>query len=262
MAITVTVAELANALRLGSTVEEAAEAERLLAVASAAVERHMGASFDDLPEIIANEATVRLSGYWFDMPLAGRGAGYADALRNSGALQILAGWRIHRAGSTADGADAAAATGTAGNPVTGVSVVGDDLLISFLDGTIATEALPPDDDDDETARAAAAAAQATADAAGLRSIGTEAVVVAVADEWAATVLPYPATTVFGVKVGDAPIELGRAVDLPTVGVVAGGDASGAIGGRLFALGAATAGGVLFFAASTAGTYTVRMYSHG
>ena len=260
--ITITVPELVNALRLGSTLEETAEAERLLAVASAAVERFMGDAFADAPDAIVGEAAIRLCGYWFDQPNAGRGTAFSDAMRSSGALQILAGWRIHRAGSTAEGS-ASAATGTNGNnPVVGVSVVGDDLLISFLDGTIATEALPPDDDDDETARAAAAAAQATADAAGLRLVGTEAVSVAVADEWVATALPYPETTIFGVKVNGAPIELGLTVDLPTVGVVAGGDASGAIGSHLYALGAVAAGGVIHFASNKAGTFTVRVYQHG
>ena len=102
MAVTVTAAALSTALRLGSTAEETAEATRLLAFASVAVERHLGAAFATTPDAIANEAVVRYCGYLFDQPLAGRGAAYADALRNSGALQIMASWRVHRAGSTGE----------------------------------------------------------------------------------------------------------------------------------------------------------------
>lgn len=213
MAIIITVPELVNALRLGSTDEETAEATRLLAVATAAVERHLGSAFDDLPDAVAGEAAIRLCGYWFDQPLAGRGAAFADAARNSGALQILAGWKVHRAGTTGD---AAAETAPAPAPAGAV----------------------------------------------LRQTGVEAVTVSTADEWVSTALPFPLTSVFGVKVGEASIELGLTADLPTVGLVAGGDASAAIGSRLYALGAVAAGGVLFFAASEAGTSTVRLFDHG
>ncbi len=256
--MTLTAAQLSAALRLGNTTEETQEAARLLAFSTEAVTRYA----PDAPDVVQNEAAIRLSGYLFDMPLAGRGAGYADALRNSGALQIVAGWRNHRAGSTAEGADAAA-TGTAGNPVTDVSVVGDDLLITKADGSTTTQQLPPDDDDDdETARAAAAAAQATADAAGLRLIGAEAVAVAVADEWQATGLTYPSSVIFGAQVDEAPIDLGLTADLPDATVAAGADASGAIGSHPFAIGAPSAGDDLFFSASTVGTFTVRLYEHG
>ena len=255
--MTLTAAQLSAALRLGNTTEETQEAARLLAFSTEAVTRYA----PDAPDVVQNEAAIRLSGYLFDMPLAGRGAGYADALRNSGALQIVAGWRNHRAGSTAEGADAAA-TGTAGNPVTDVSVVGDDLLITKADGSTTTQPLPPDDDDDQTARDAAAAAQTAADAAGLRLLGTEAVVVAVVDEWVSTGLDYPSTTIFGVQVDEAPIALALTADLPDASVAAGADASGAIGSHPFAIGAPSAGDDLFFSASTVGTFTVRLYEHG
>ena len=102
MAVTITAAELTNALRLGSTAEELAEVERLLAFASVAVERHLGSAFATTPAAVVNEGVVRYCGYQFDQPLAARGSGYADALRNSGAQQILASWREHRAGSTGE----------------------------------------------------------------------------------------------------------------------------------------------------------------
>ena len=204
--MTLTAARLSAALRLGDTAEETAEAARLLDYASAAVTKHA----PDAPGVIQNEAAIRLAGYLFDMPLASRSAGYADALRNSGAAAILLPHRAHRAGTTGE---PAAETATAQAP------------------------------------------------AGLTQTGVEAVTVAAVDQWVSTGLPYPATAVFGVKVNEAPIELGRTADLPTIGVAAGRGASGAIGSRLYALGAARSGGVLFFASSTVGTFTVRLFDH-
>ena len=98
MAVTLTVSELLAALRLGSSTEETEQATRLLNYATEAVEKHVP---ENLPAAIANEACVRLSGYLFDQPNAGRGAMYANALRNSGAAAILLPYRIHRAGIVA-----------------------------------------------------------------------------------------------------------------------------------------------------------------
>ena len=93
---TLTVAELAEAIRVGDTAEETAQVTRLLSTATEAVTRHAPAA----PVAILNESIIRVAGYLFDMPQAGRGAGYADILRNSGALGILLPYRVHRAGST------------------------------------------------------------------------------------------------------------------------------------------------------------------
>ena len=98
MAVTLTQAALSAALRLGSTTEETAEATRLLAYATEAVTKHA----PDAPDTAHNEAVIRLSGYLFDQPNAGRGMGYANALRNSGAASMLLAYRIHRAGSVAE----------------------------------------------------------------------------------------------------------------------------------------------------------------
>lgn len=98
MAVTLTVDALKTALRLEDTTEETAEATRLLAYCTEAVTRYLGAAFADAPDVAVNEAVRRLAGYLFDMPNAGRGAAFADALRNSGTLQVLAPYRTHRAG--------------------------------------------------------------------------------------------------------------------------------------------------------------------
>lgn len=96
MAVTLTAAALAVAMRLGDTPEETAQATRLLTTATALVTQHA----PDAPDAIQNEAAIRVAGYLFDMPQAARGSGFGDVLRNAGALALLVPWRTHRAGST------------------------------------------------------------------------------------------------------------------------------------------------------------------
>ena len=132
MAVTISVTALLAALRLGSSDEETAEATRLLAYASAAVTKHV----PDCPDVIHNEAVVRLAGYLFEQPFAARGSAFANSLRNSGASAILLPYKVIRAGSVT-GAVAAAqqVVGSDTNPVTNVSLQGDSLVIDFADGT-------------------------------------------------------------------------------------------------------------------------------
>ena len=85
----VTTDNLITALRLGDTTEERAIADRLRQVAVELVDK----TAPEAPEIIKDEAIIRLCGYWFDMPLAARGTAYASALRNSGAKSILLPYR-------------------------------------------------------------------------------------------------------------------------------------------------------------------------
>ena len=102
MAVTITAADLAAALRVGSTAEETLEVTRLLAYCTETISKHLGAAYAAAPEVIVNEAVIRLAGYQFDRPYAPRGMGYAKALANSGAGAILLPYRVHRAGSTAE----------------------------------------------------------------------------------------------------------------------------------------------------------------
>ena len=97
MAVTIKRAELSVALRLGHSDAEMAQVARLLAYGTAAVEKHA----PEAPTAISNEACIRLASYLFDQPSAGRGAAYANALRNSGAAAILLPYRVHRAGIVA-----------------------------------------------------------------------------------------------------------------------------------------------------------------
>ena len=97
--VTITVAQLASALRVGDSAEETAEVTRLLAYAAEAVGRHAPAA----PNVVQNEAAIRVSGYLFDQPLASRGTAFTNALRNSGAAAMLLPYRVIRAGSVDDG---------------------------------------------------------------------------------------------------------------------------------------------------------------
>ena len=167
MAVTLTQIELSAAIRLGDSAEENAESARLLAFTIEAIARHLGDAYDAAPEAVVNEAAIRLAGYLFDQPNAGRGLSFANAGRNSGAWAILLPFRVHRAGSTGDAVAAAQeAVGTTSNPVINVAVVGADLVITFDDGTTRTDNLPAGmgGGADQTARDAAAAAQGAIDA--------------------------------------------------------------------------------------------------
>ena len=95
MPVTLTVPELAAAMRVGDSTEETAEVTRLLSYATVTVEHHA----PDAPDTVHNESTVRLASYLFDQPSTSRGAAYANALRNSGAARMLLPYRVHKAGS-------------------------------------------------------------------------------------------------------------------------------------------------------------------
>ena len=113
MAVTLTVAELRGALRAGSDADEVADITRLHAFATEAVVKHVSTA----PDVIHNEAAIRVASYLFDQPATARGAAFANALQNSGAASILLPYRQHRAGSVAK----ATTTATTPAPAGGVS---------------------------------------------------------------------------------------------------------------------------------------------
>lgn len=97
MAVNVT--QLAAALRLGDGTT--APTEPLLGVLtrlSATATSIIGAYAPDAPDVVKDEAGVRLAGYLYDGPAAPSMARYANSLVNSGAAGLLAEWREHRAG--------------------------------------------------------------------------------------------------------------------------------------------------------------------
>ena len=102
MAVTITVAELAEAIGTDSTT-----ATRLLAVATALVERYA----DGAPDAIANEAVIRCAGWLAEQPSAAirsetegdistsYASTHMSALRHSGAMALLSPWKVRRAGA-------------------------------------------------------------------------------------------------------------------------------------------------------------------
>lgn len=100
MAVTITAAALAAALRVGTSTEETAQITRLREYCIQAVSKHLGAAYATAPDPVVNEAVIRLAGYLYDSPTVSRGQGFARALANSGAGAILLPYRVHRAGST------------------------------------------------------------------------------------------------------------------------------------------------------------------
>ena len=164
MAVTITQAALSAALRLGDSAAETAEATRLLSYAAEAVARHVSVA----PDAVHNESVVRLAAYLYDQPNAGRGMSYANAIRSSGASQILLPWRVHRAGNVAEAVQAAQqAAAATGNSVVDVEVSGSTLTVTFEDGSTRDEVLPEGmaGDVDQAARDSAGRAQAAADRA-------------------------------------------------------------------------------------------------
>ena len=155
MAITLTDDALRDALRLGDTTEETAEAARLKAYASAVVTQYLGAAFADVPAEIVNEAVVRLAAFLFD---AGHEA--PDALKRSGAGAVLFPYKVVRATSTGEAVQAASTALTpsgqpvdVGNPVDNVTVdltaTPAEIVVTFRDGTIQRHDLPDVDEASE-----------------------------------------------------------------------------------------------------------------
>ena len=101
MAVTLSVAELAEAVGVDETL-----GTRLLAVAAALVTRYA----PDAPDAVANEAAIRTAGWLAEQPSAAITSetegdirtSYAptmlSALRHSGGMSLLSGWKIRRAG--------------------------------------------------------------------------------------------------------------------------------------------------------------------
>ena len=102
MAVTITAAQLAEAVGVGSPT-----ATRLLAVATALVERYAL----EAPDAISNEAVIRTAGWLAEQLSAAITSetegdirtSYAptmqSALRHSGAMSLLSPWKIRRAGA-------------------------------------------------------------------------------------------------------------------------------------------------------------------
>ena len=98
--------ELAVELRLGTSTDELALCQRRLDFASVAVADYVGAGFDDMPDVVANEGVVRLASFLYDQPNASSGDRFSNALRSSGAARLLTSYRKHGGGLTESQQDA------------------------------------------------------------------------------------------------------------------------------------------------------------
>ena len=106
MAVTITRADLRDALRLADDQDTTDEIDRILKYATEAVTRYAR----NCPDVVHDESVVRLASYLFDQPSVSRGAAYANALRNSGAGSMLAPYRVRRAGNVGGATGVAPAT--------------------------------------------------------------------------------------------------------------------------------------------------------
>ena len=137
MAVTITRADLAARIRLGRTPTELDEADQILAYATEAVTHHA----PDAPDVVHNEAAYRLAGYIYDRPFASADTRFSNAFRNSGAAAALLPYRMHGAGvETTAGTSPATA---AGNAITGLAIVGGNIVLTFGDGSTVDVPLPP-----------------------------------------------------------------------------------------------------------------------
>ena len=144
MAITITVAELAESIRVGSTARETNEVTRLRDYAIIAISRNLGDTYEDAPEEVVNLAASLMVGYLYDKPTVSSGVGLSNSMKFSGAGNALFPYRIHHVGLIGGDmvAAAQAAVGTEGNPVTDVAIMGAELVVTFADGTEERHDLP------------------------------------------------------------------------------------------------------------------------
>ena len=164
MVVSVTIEEIIADLRLADTPAQRGLAQRRLDYATVAVTKYA----PNAPDEALNEAVSRLAGYLFDQPTVAGGAAFTNALRNSGATNILMPYRIHGLGYAEAMDEVNQAVGSVGNPVTGLAIVGDQLTVTFADGTEEVLMLPAGmggmfSGVDQQARDDAAAALARAD---------------------------------------------------------------------------------------------------
>ena len=144
MAVTITVADIAQAARIGDSDAETAEITRLRAYAIAEIARHLGGAYATTADVVVDEACIRLCGFLYDCPTAPGSARYANALRNSGAARMLLPYRVHRAGAVkvTRPDDSGSPDAAASNPVVDVEIANDMLTVTYSDGSTAVFDLP------------------------------------------------------------------------------------------------------------------------
>ena len=168
MAVTLTVQELALALRLvaNADVTVAPEIIGLLtghhATGVALVANYAPAA----PDAVQNEAVIRIASYLFDAPLSFNRT--VNVMRTSGAASMLAPFRVLRATGTPASGDGVSGGITAGQLIALLAdtlAAGANVEITRQGNTFVFSATGDISANDDVARMLAAAAQATADAA-------------------------------------------------------------------------------------------------
>ena len=139
MAVTILRAQLASRLRLGRTPTELEETDELLAYATEVVIKHA----PDAPDVVHNEAVFRLAGYIFDRPFASSDTKFSNVMRNSGAASALLPYRQHRLGLSGEDDAGTSPQTAAGNAITGLEIVGSNIVVTFGDGSTEDVPLPP-----------------------------------------------------------------------------------------------------------------------
>ena len=139
MAVTITRADLAARIRLGRTPTELTETDQILAYATEVVTKHA----PDAPDVVHNEAVFRLAGYIYDRPFASADTRFSNVMRNSGAASALLPYRQHRLGLSGEDDAGTSPQTAAGNAITGLEIVGGNIVVTFGDGSTENVPLPP-----------------------------------------------------------------------------------------------------------------------
>lgn len=98
MPVTLVISSIRNELRLGGSGLEDEIANRLLLFATDTISEHLGVNYATAPDSIVNQACIRLCAWTYDVPTAGGGSRYANALRSSGAERLLLPYVSHSVG--------------------------------------------------------------------------------------------------------------------------------------------------------------------
>lgn len=174
----ITIEQVAAAVRVNNTAAETAEITRLVEYATSEINRLA----DNVPDVIFNEAVIRIVGYLYDAPTTS----YANAVTNSGAAAMLLPYRVHRAGIVS-GADATETTGGGGGVQGGGGVGVSQLELDAVEDKADrnTRNIEANTQAIQTNTQAAAQAQTTAETRGVPAGGTsgQALVKASGDDY-------------------------------------------------------------------------------
>ena len=137
MAVTTTIDELINDIRIVDVPSERAKAQRLMDFYSLAVVRLA----ETAPDEAHNMALRQAVGYAFDSPSAAVQTRFSNVMRFSGAASTLQPWRAHGGGLDTE-ASSAASTGGAPS-VVGLEIVGSNIILTYSDSSTESVPLPP-----------------------------------------------------------------------------------------------------------------------